>query len=121
MLKRPHIQFLLWAFIILVLGQFADFFSSLGPLPAGYGEDNPFCRYADGSFYVWHGAVVKFFAITYAVIFSAIVYAALRRWSKNVASRVASVPMLYMALRGLWVVITNLMMHWGWYVPAPGE
>lgn len=101
------------AIAVCVFAQVADVVSSSLHGPGI--EQNPFARYPDGQFWVWHGIVGKFLFGAIFGLVSWAIYEVSRRFDKNLAAILASLPLFYFTWDVLQAAVGNLMLYWGWY------
>lgn len=111
-----HLKTLLWSFVGSVFAQALDLVSSLGFGP-GFEETNPFSRYQDHSFHLWHGIGMKALFLLEFSLMAGVLYFSFQWYSKKFAALVASIPLLYYSALGLQAAFSNALLHTGWYAP----
>jgi hypothetical protein len=113
--KLSAVGIILTAFLFCLTVQCVDIISSSGWGP-DYTETNPFCRHADGSFWLAHAIGIKAIFLAEYTCAALIIYFVFRRLGKIYAAAVATIPLLYFALLSLDAAIHNFILHTGWYV-----
>lgn len=104
--------------IAITIGvQAMDVFTSITPSQGV--EQNPFTRFADGSYWLWHGIVNKLLYFGVVGLESWMIYATSRHYNKKLAYVLAMLPMFYYCYGALDAVFSNIQLIWGWYVILP--
>ena len=108
---------LLRAFVICAFAQACDIVSSLwfNPKTNGLAEANPFARHADGTFFLYHGIVLKTIFLGEFSLIALALYFALYRVNRTAAVIAAMVPLFYFAFNGFDAAVTNAFAYSGWY------
>jgi hypothetical protein len=112
----------LMAWIACAIAQVIDILSSLGfPASSGFAETNPLTRHADGTFWLYRGAIIKAILTGWASLASVVLYLIFYRINRKLAIFAAVLPLIYQAYCGMEAGMQNLMLHTGWYVDLPRE
>lgn len=95
------------ALAVALVAGLLDILSSLLPMPASMAESNPFARHPDGTFWLFHGLVLKGMGITQFALAGLVLYFLLRRLNGTWAKIASLAPLLYFAYCWLDAAINN--------------
>ena len=116
-LKDSTNKLLIVAFSWFVAMNGLDVLSSIPKDPA-FHEGNPFMRHLDGSYWLYRGLMVKLLYLSCMLVFSGIIFKAMKKTSRNVAAIAASIVPFYEGWDILSnAVIPNFFIYIHWFTP----